>query len=204
MKKTFAAVALAGILTFSVGTIAAQAAPNTSAEGSVTVSEAAEAPGKTFTYAGTGFTPEEVIDTTVTHTGPAAAGAFGSTGGGLSLSAPSIGKPAAPISFTTTVAADGTFSVPVILAKTGSYTLATTGRTSGKTAAQAVKVTASADAATTARSGGEVAGVFKGGVANTGIDLSVLVWSLVGSGALATGMGTVVTSRRRHRNTQDA
>ena len=203
MKKTLASLALAGILTFSAGAVAAQAAPNYPAEGSATVSDTTVVPGQAVTFAGSGFAPGETIDVTVTQTSAVAGGAIGSLGGGVSMSKPLIIKPAAPATFTTTATAAGTFSVPVSLDLKGTYTLTATGRISGNTVSQVVKVVTSLDAGNgtgiPAGTGNNVADGDKGGLANTGIDTGVLVWSVVGAGALAAGVGTVVVSRRRSR-----
>lgn len=201
MKKTLASLALAGILTFSAGAVAAQAAPDYPAEGSATVSNTTVVPGQAVTFAGSGFAPGETIDITVTQTSAVAGGAIGSLGGGVSMSKPLIIKAVAPTSFTTEATASGTFSVPVTLELKGTYTLTATGRISGNTATQVVKVVTSLDAdnGTGSGTGNTVADGEKGGLANTGIDTSVLVWSIAGAGALAAGVGTVVVSRRRSR-----
>ena len=160
-------------------------------------------PGQAVTFAGAGFTPGEIIDVTVTQTSPVAGGAIGSIGGGISMSKPLIIKAVAPSSFTTTATADGSFSVPVTLGEKGTYTLTATGRTSGVSVSQVVKVVMSADdgagAGSGAGAGNDVAGVDDGGLANTGLDAGVLIWSIVGAGALAAGVSTVVVSRRRNR-----
>ncbi|POH60674.1 LPXTG cell wall anchor domain-containing protein [Arthrobacter glacialis] len=197
MKKTLASLALAGILTLSAGAVAAQAAPNYPAEGSATVSETTVVPGQALTFAGSGFAPGETIDVTVTQTSAVAGGAIGSLGGGVSMSKPLIVKAVAPSTFTTVATAAGTFSTPVTLNATGTYTLTAVGRVSGNQASQVVKVVTSLNAGSGA--GNNVANAEKGGLANTGIDTSVVIWSLVGAGALAAGVGTVVVSRRRSR-----
>ncbi|MHA7269811.1 LPXTG cell wall anchor domain-containing protein [Arthrobacter sp. HLT1-20] len=208
MKKTLSALALAGILTFSLGTAAAQAAPDYPAPAPPVVSGGTVAPGQPFTFAAAGFTPGEIVDVTVTQTSPVAGGALGSLGGGVSMAVPMIVRPAAPQQFTTTAAADGSFAVPITLNEGGTHTLTATGRTSGKSVSQVVKVVDPAAGGGTGNGGSgtgkNVADGEKGGLANTGIDTGVLVWSIVGAGALAAGVGTVVVSRRRSRSTIDA
>ncbi|POH74897.1 LPXTG cell wall anchor domain-containing protein [Arthrobacter glacialis] len=203
MKKTLASLALAGILTFSAGAVAAQAAPSYPAEGSATVSNTTVVPGQAVTFAGSGFAPGETVDVTVTQTSAVAGGAIGSLGGGVSMSKPLIVKAVAPSTFTTTATASGSFSIPVTLDAKGTYTLTAVGRVSGNQASQVVKVVTSLDAnngtGVGSGAGNNVANAEKGGLANTGIDTSVVVWSLVGAGALAAGVGTVVVSRRRSR-----
>lgn len=204
MKKTLASLALAGLLTFTVGTGVAQAAPSYPAgPPAVTVSESTVVTGQAVTFAGQGFTPGETINITVTQTSTVAGGVIGGLGGGVSASVPLILKAVAPTSFTTTAAANGTFSVPVTLSEKGTYTLTATGQTSGLTLTQTVKVVTSLDAAGNGNgTGNNVAGVDDGGLASTGLDAGVVIWSIVGAGALAAGVGTVVVSRRRNR--QDA
>jgi LPXTG-motif cell wall-anchored protein len=202
MKKTLASLALAGILTLSVGTVAAQAAPEYPAAPGATVSDTTIVPGQAVTFSGQGMTPGEIVDVTVTQTSTVAGGAIGSIGGGVSMSKPLIIKPAAPVNYTTTAAADGSFAVPVSLDLTGTYTLTATGRTSQVSVSQVVKVVTSINggAGAGAGTGTNVAGVNDGGLANTGLDAGVLIWSIVGAGALAAGVSTVVVSRRRSRN----
>ncbi|WP_434618291.1 LPXTG cell wall anchor domain-containing protein [Arthrobacter sp. A5] len=208
MKKTLAAVTLAGILTLSAGAMAAQAAPDEypSAPGA-TVSAGTVAPGQAVVFSGSGFTPGEIVDITVTMSSPVAGGAIGSVGG-MSMSVPMIIK-AAPVSLTATAAADGSFSANVPLEQTGTYTLTARGRTSGVTVSQVVKVVAAAgtaaDVTGTSADAAAVAGAANGtGLAYTGVDSGVLIWSLAGAGALAAGVSTVVVSRRRNRTAVDA
>lgn len=201
MKKTLASLALAGLLTLSVGTVAAQAAPDyPAAPPAATVSAGTVEPGQAVIFSGTGFKAGETVDITVTQTSTVAGGAIGSLGGGVSMSVPVIVKPAAPVTMTAIAAADGSFSTSVALDKTGTYTLVAKGRTSGVSVNQVVKVVANQDTG----AGNNVAAAGKGGLANTGIDAGVLVWTIVGAGALAAGVGTVVVSRRRSRNAQNA
>lgn len=204
MKKTFASLALAGILTLSAGAVAAQAAEDyPAAPPAATVSDSTVVAGQAFTFAGSGFLAGEIIDITVTQTSPVAGGALGSLGGGVSASVPMIIKPAAPIKMTTTATAEGTFSASIVLDTPGTYTLTATGRTSGVTVTQVVKVKAAAGVGTAADMNA-AAGSNAGGLANTGLDAGVVAWSVVGAGALAAGVGTVVVSRRRGRNTENA
>lgn len=188
-----------------MGTVAAQAAPDYPAGPSAVVSAGTVVPGQALSFGGSGFTAGEIIDITVTQTSAVAGGAIGSMGGGASMSVPVIIKPAASQSMTTVAAADGSFSTSITLNETGTHTLTATGRTSGVTVSQVVKVVASLDSeaglsGSNNGAGSNVAGTENGGLASTGIDTGVLVWSIVGAGALAAGVGTVVVSRRRSRN----
>lgn len=200
MKKILASLALAGLLTLSAGAVAAQAAPEYPAEAPSTITDTVVVPGQAVTFEGSGFAPGETILVTATQTSAVAGGAIGSVGGGVSMSKPLIVKAVAPVTFTTTASASGTFSIPVALSSTGTWTLTAVGQTSGTTATQVVKVVATLPGSGTGSdSGNNVAADNKGGLANTGIDTGVVVWSLVGAGALAAGVGTVVVSRRRSR-----
>ena len=118
MKKTIASLALAGVLTLSAGYPAAPPAAS--------VSEGTVVPGQAFTFAGNGFTPGEIVDITVVQSSPVAGGALGSLGGGVSMSVPMTVQPAAPASYEAVAAADGSFSAPVTLDETGTYTPAST------------------------------------------------------------------------------
>ncbi|WP_207345839.1 LPXTG cell wall anchor domain-containing protein [Arthrobacter sp. E3] len=208
MKKILAGVALASLITLSAGSVAAQAAPNDYPAGapSSTVSTGTVIAGEAVIFSGSGFIAGEIIDITVTQTSPVAGGAIGSMGGGISASVPMIIKPAAPSSFIVTADSNGAFSTPITLEQTGTYTLTAKGRTSGVTVSQVVKVVASVDAGVGnngSNSGNNVAGD-KDGLASTGLDTSVLVWSIIGVGALGAGVGTVVVSRRRNRESANA
>ena len=203
MKKILASVALASLLTLSAGAVAAQAAPSDYPAGppASTVSTGTVVAGEAVVFSGSGFTPGETIDITVIMTSPVAGGAIGSLGGGISASVPMIIQPAAPASFTAVADDNGAFSTPITLEQTGTYTLTATGRTSGVTVSQVVKVVANIDAGVGndgSGTGNDVAGN-DDGLASTGIDASVAVWSLIGVGALGVGVGSVVLSRRRNR-----
>ncbi len=202
LKKILAGVALAGLLTLSAGTVAAQAADGdyVAPPPASSVSTGTVIAGQAVIFSGSGFTPGEIIDITVTMTSPVAGGAIGSLGGGVSASVPMIIQPAAPITLTATADANGAFSTPITLNQTGTYTLTAKGRTSGVTVTQVVKVVANTGAGVGndgSGTGNNVAGN-EDGLANTGIDASVAVWSLIGVGALGAGVGSVVISRRRN------
>ncbi|MFQ4147861.1 LPXTG cell wall anchor domain-containing protein [Arthrobacter sp. LAPM80] len=213
MKKTLAGIALAGILTMSAGTMAAQAAPSDpypAGAPASTVSTGTLTPGEALDFNGSGFIPGESIDITIVQTSTVAGGALGSMGGGISASVPIIIKPASTHNHTVTADANGAFATSISMDQTGTYTLAATGRTSGVTVSQVVKVVTSNGAG--AGGNGSNAGSNNGnnaagsndGLASTGLDASVLVWSLVGVGALGAGVGTVVVSRRRNRQSANA
>lgn len=157
-------------------------------------------------FSGSGFIPGETIDITVTMTSPVAGGAIGSLGGGISASVPMIIQPAAPASFEVVADDNGAFSTPIALEQTGTYTLPATGRTSGVTVTQVVKVVANVNAEVgyIGSDAGSYVASSEDGLAATGIDASVAVWSLIGVGALGIGVSSVDISRRRHRADQAA
>lgn len=215
MKKTLASLALAGVLTLSVGAVAAQAAPEYPAPSpGATISDSVIAPGQVVIYTAGGFDPFETVIINIVQTSTIAGGAIGSLGGGVSASMPLIIQPATPTSITTQADAKGFISVEVPLDMTGTFSISATGQTSGFTsAAQVVKVVVGGEtgngtaggAGNGTGTGNDVAGAGNdGGLANTGLDAGVITWSIVGAGALAAGVGTVVVSRRRSRNTENA
>ncbi|WP_211879760.1 LPXTG cell wall anchor domain-containing protein [Pseudarthrobacter albicanus] len=168
-----------------------------------TVSNGTVAPGKTFVFSSVdgGFTPGETIQVTATLTGtPQAIG--GSFSGGASMAVPAkIILPLAPLTFTTTADASGNFAIPLDLPAEGTYILTAEGLTSGKTVTSSVTVDAAAAGSGTglANTGGTAGGTATSGtgLANTGADTSLVLWSLVGAGALAAGVTSVVVVRRR-------
>jgi LPXTG-motif cell wall-anchored protein len=190
MKKSLAALALAGSIALvgAVPAIANTPYPAPSTPG--TVSDGTVAPGETFTFSGSGFLAGEAITVTVTLTrAPQAIG--GSFSGGASMAVPAkINLPLAPQTFATTADANGNFAFPVSISEAGTYTLTATGAVSGNTVTSSVTV-ASATGTGVATSGSASE------LADTGANSSMLLWSLVGAGALAAGATSVVVVRRR-------
>jgi LPXTG-motif cell wall-anchored protein len=191
MKKSLAAIALAGSIAF-VGAAPAMAntpypAPSTSG----TVSDGTVAPGETFTFSGSDFLAGEAITVTVTLTrAPQAIG--GGFSGGASMAVPAkINLPLAQQTFATTADANGNFAFPVSISEAGTYTLTATGLTSGKTVTSSVTVAGAAVGTGVSTSGTAAE------LADTGANSSMLLWSLVGAGALAAGATSVVVVRRR-------
>ncbi|MBP1135086.1 LPXTG-motif cell wall-anchored protein [Arthrobacter sp. PvP023] len=194
MKKSLAAIALAGSIAL-VGAVPAMAtttdrypAPGTCAA----VSDGTVAPGETFTFSGTCFGANQVITITVTLT--IAPQAVGGVSGGPSMSVPSrITLPLAPQTFTAKTDSNGDFSFPLTINEAGTYTLTASNGTDSYSTT--VKVAGSEAGTGLANSGGTTtAGT---GLANTGADASLILWSLVGAGALAAGATSVVVVRRR-------
>ncbi|WP_155848417.1 hypothetical protein [Arthrobacter sp. 35W] len=119
------------------------------------------------------------------------------------MSVPMIIKPSVVVA-TAVADSGGNFSTTVMLTEHGTYTITATGATSGVTATQVVRVVAASTDGNAAGSGTTGNGSNNNDLASTGIDPSVLVWSLIGVGALAAGAGTVVISRRRSRQNAEA
>ena len=206
MRKSLAALTLAGSIAL-VGAVPAVAnnanypAPNTS----VSVSDASVAPGEAFNFSGAGFTPGEGITITVTPTGtPAATGSV--SAGSLSVA----GRiPLAPSTLSATADGNGAFSAPIVINEPGAYAITATGNTSGVTVGPVTVVVGGAGLSNTGGGAGTGAGAGSnlantGGtpLANTGADSSLVLWSLVGAGALAAGTASVVVARRRAKGAE--
>lgn len=192
MKKSIAALALAGTfaLTAAVPAVAVNA-PYPAPRANSAVSDGVVGPGESFTFSGRGFLAGERLIIRVTPGArPASTGA--SIAGGPSRSVPSkINVVLAAQEFSATADANGAFAFPLTLSESGVYTLTATGVTSGKVATQTVTVEgAAADLSNSGANAGA-------GLANTGADSSLILWSLVGGGALVAGAASVVVVRRR-------
>lgn len=204
MRKSLAALTLAGSIAL-IGAVPAVAnnanypAPNTS----VAVSDASVAPGEAFVFSGTGFTPGEGITITITPTGAPAASGGSVSAGSLAVS----GRiPLAPSTLGAVADGNGAFSASIVISEPGAYAITATGNTSGVTVGP---VTVIVGGAALSNTGGNTTGTGTGlantgGVplANTGADSSLILWSLVGAGALAAGSASVVVARRRAKGTE--
>ena len=203
MKKSLAALTLAGSIAL-VGAVPAVAANYPAPNSGVAVSDASVAPGEAFTFSGTGFTPGEGITITVTPTGTPAASGGSVSAGSLSVS----GRiPLAPSTLGAVADANGAFAVPVAIDTPGAYALTATGNTSGHTVGPVTVVVGGTALSNTGGNSGTGTGLANtGGVplANTGADSSLILWSIVGAGALAAGTASVVVARRRAKNTEAA
>ncbi|KRF05098.1 hypothetical protein ASH00_11715 [Arthrobacter sp. Soil782] len=201
MKKTIAAVAIAGSLTF-VGAGAAQALTYNPTPSQGTVSDGTVAPGEAVVFSSNQglFTPGEIIDITVDFVAgePAASGAAAGAGRvGAALGGPILPM-AVVLTDTVTADAEGNFSYSVTLEEEGTYTLTATGRESGVTVSSTVVVDApeaTVGGGTTGSTG--ATGTTSGGLANTGIDSAMLLWGAAGIGALGLGAGSIFVARRR-------
>lgn len=209
MKKLLAALALAGSVIL-VGSMPATAVtpatyPAPAVEG--TVSTASPAAGEPTTFSGEGMTPGESVEVTATPTSePQAIG--GSFSGGASMAVPAkLTLPLEVLTFITTADASGKFMAPVTLPTEGTYTLKARGLASGNTVKVTITVTAPGGGTNTgtsvlpqanngspANNGGTTT---TPGLAQTGADTILVLWSLVGAAALTAGITSVVVVRRR-------
>lgn len=168
LKKTLAVIVLAGSLGL-MGAVPAMAYP---ADTPPTVTSPGNPTvGQPFVFSGTGFVPGETVTVTVRQ-----------------------GRGNGPVVSTYTVTADGSgaFTLSINIAKPGAFTVTATGA-SGETASKTIQVgsvTGNANGVALASTGGT-------SLANTGASPDLLLWSLVGAGALAAGTASVVVVRRR-------
>lgn len=201
MKKSISALALAGTIALT-GAVPAVAAvyPAPPAEDSGTVSDGTVAPGEEFTFSGSGFQAGEPVTVTATPTTAPQAFGGGTTGGAVMSVPTKIVVLAATQTFSTTADANGSFALPLSISEPGTYTLTATGAISGHVVTQSVTVAGTAaDHPNTGDTGTGLAntGGSGAGLANTGADSSLVLWSLVGGGALVAGAASVVVVRRR-------
>ncbi|WP_104138155.1 LPXTG cell wall anchor domain-containing protein [Arthrobacter sp. ZGTC131] len=200
MKKSIAALALAGTIALT-GAVPAMAARYPAPPLSAAVSDGTVGPGETFTFSGRGFLAGERLTITVRPGARPASTGASIAGGGASRAVPSkINVLLAPETYTTTADANGAFAFPMSISKPGVYALTATGATSGITT-PVVTIRVAPGLANTGGNNGGNAGVELAstgtGLANTGADSSLILWSLVGGGALVAGAASVVVVRRR-------
>jgi LPXTG-motif cell wall-anchored protein len=191
MKKTLAALALAGSIAL-VGSAPAMAQGLYPAlPPAASVSDGTVAPGEAFTFFGQGFLPGETVTITITLVQSGASNA-----GGTAVSA-KIPVFQAPQTLTAVADEQGKISVPLTINEAGTYQITATGNTSGVTVGPVTVVVAAAlsnPGGNAAGSGNANAGA---GLAATGTDSGLVLWTLVGAGALAAGATSVVVVRRR-------
>ncbi len=191
MKKTLAAVALAGSIAL-VGSAPAVATTYPAPAPAAAVSDSTVAPGETFIFTGQGFLPGEAVTITVTPVDGSAPAA------GSQSVASKISVFTAPTTLSTQADAQGKISVPIVINEAGTYSITARGNVSGVTVGPViVKVVAAL-----ANTGGNTAGGAPlantgSGLANTGADSGLVLWTLVGAGAMAAGATSVVVVRRR-------
>ncbi|MET3175511.1 UNVERIFIED_ORG: LPXTG-motif cell wall-anchored protein [Arthrobacter sp. UYCu721] len=194
MKKTLAALALAGSIAL-IGSAPAMAATYPPLPPQAAVSDGTVGPGEQFVFRGQGFLAGETLTITVTPGNPPAASGA-NIAGGTSFSA-KIPVFLAPQTFSATADAQGAVAFPISISEAGTYSITATGNTSGVTVGP-VTVTVAASLANTG--GGAPLATTGGGLANTGADSGLVLWTLVGAGALAAGAASVVVVRRRAKN----
>ncbi|WP_285249773.1 LPXTG cell wall anchor domain-containing protein [Pseudarthrobacter sp. fls2-241-R2A-168] len=197
MKKTLAALALAGSIAL-VGSAPAMAATYPALPPQAAVSDGVVGPGETFVFRGQGFLAGERLIIRVTP-GQAPASNGANIAGGRAVAA-RIAVVAEAQELSATADAQGAVSLPIAISEAGTYSITATGTQSGVTVGP-VTVTVAASLANT---GGSVSGTTggaplanTGGLANTGADSGLVLWTLVGAGALAAGATSVVVVRRR-------
>jgi LPXTG-motif cell wall-anchored protein len=196
LKKSLAALALAGTIAL-VGSAPAMAV-NYPAPAPGTVSGSIVTPGATITFSGTGFKPGEVIHISIVITAPGGPQGAAAPGAGAAVMAVGSSLSLAPTEVNTTADANGAFAVPVTLTEAGTYQLTAVGAQSGHTVT--ATVVAAAPAALANTGGAALANTGGVGLANTGVDSSLILWGLVGAGALVAGTTSVVVARRRAKN----
>ena len=193
MKKTLAAITLAGSIAV-IGAFPAVAADKYPAPpANSAVSDGVVGPGADFVFRGKGFKAGEGLIIKVTPgTKPASTGAS-VNGRGMSVTG-KITLPLAPQQFSAKADTSGAFALALSISEPGVYTITATGLESGVTATSSITVegAAVAPASTTTTTSTSTSGL-----ANTGADSNLMIWSLVGAGALAAGVTSVVVVRRR-------
>ncbi|MFH5878536.1 LPXTG cell wall anchor domain-containing protein [Arthrobacter sp. NA-172] len=165
-----------------------------------TVSSATVTVGGTVVFSGTGFTPGETITITIVFTPAPQGAAAPGTSNGIAMAVPG----ALPLASTTTTLtavanSSGAFSSDVTLNAAGTYQLTAVGATSHHSVTATV-VAAGVSGAGLANTGGAALANTGTGLASTGVDSSMILWGLVGAGALVAGTASVVVVRRRAKN----
>ncbi|MDQ0689819.1 LPXTG cell wall anchor domain-containing protein [Arthrobacter sp. W4I7] len=194
MNKTFAALALAGSIAL-VGSAPAMAATYPALPPQAAVSDGTVGPGETFVFRGQGFRANEPLVITVT---PGQAPASNGAGVGNRAVAARIAVVTEAQNLSATADAQGAVALPIAISEAGTYSITATGTQSGVTVGP-VTVTVAASLANTGGNvpGAPLANTGGTGLANTGADSGLVLWTLVGAGALAAGATSVVVVRRR-------
>lgn len=197
LKKSLAVLALAS--TIALAASAPAMAVDYPAPVPGTVSNATVTVGGSVVFSGGGFTPGETITVTITFTAAPQGAAAPGTSGGLALAVPGA-LHLAPTTVTAVANSSGAFSTNVTLTAAGTYQLTAVGATSGHSVTSTV-VAAGVSGSGLANTGGTgLANTGGTGLANTGVDSSLILWGLVGAGALVAGTASVVVVRRRAKN----
>lgn len=192
MKKTLAALALAGSIAL-IGSAPAMAATYPALPPQAAVSDGVVGPGETFVFRGQGFRAGEPLIIRVT---PGQAPASSGAGVGNRAVATRIAVVTEAQELSATADAQGAVALPIAISEAGTYSITATGTQSGVTVGP-VTVTVAASLANTGGNAGGAPLANTGGLANTGADSGLVLWTLVGAGALAAGATSVVVVRRR-------
>ncbi|MFC9350455.1 hypothetical protein [Arthrobacter sp. NPDC057013] len=197
MKKSIAALALAGIIALA-GTAPAVATtyPAPGSEQGL-VSDGTIARGESITFSGSGYIAGETINIS-----------FQRTGGKKD----SEGRRPAPSNFSVSADRSGAFSTTITFTEGGNYIIKAVGATSGTTRSAAVVVNSGNGGGNNNGGGNHGLGKGKGnsdfaavssvtaagtGHANTDGDSNLVLWALVGAGALAASAASAAVVRRR-------
>ena len=194
MKKTLAALALAGSIAL-IGSAPAMAANYPPIPPQAAVSDGTVGPGETFIFSGQGPFQGQSLTINVTPGNPPAASGANIAGGTSFSNKISVFIEAQTLS--AQADAQGKFSVPVTIREAGTYFLTATsasGYTVGPVRVVVDPAFSSTGVALSNTSGGTTTGT---GLANTGADSGLVLWTIVGAGALAAGAASVVVVRRR-------
>ncbi|SEP86650.1 LPXTG cell wall anchor domain-containing protein [Arthrobacter sp. OV608] len=194
MKKTLAALALAGSIAL-IGAGPAMAATYPPLPPQAAVSDGVVGPGETFVFRGQGFRAGEPLIIRVTP-GQAPASNGANIAGGRSVAA-RINVVAEAQTLQATADAQGAFSLPIAISEAGTYSLTAEGVESGVVVGPVTVVVAASLANTGTTTGGAPLANTGSGLASTGADSGLVLWTLVGAGALAAGATSVVVVRRR-------
>ena len=193
MKRSMATLALAGTIALA-GTAPAVAAtyPAPGNEHGL-VSDGTIARGESITFSGSGYIAGETINIT-----------FQRTGGKKN----SEGQRPAPSNFSVIADRTGAFSTTITFMDGGNYMISAVGATSGTTRTAAVVVNSGngggngkGNSGFTAVSSVTAAGTATG-QANTVADSNLVLWSLVGAGALAASAASAAVVRRRAKDAE--
>jgi len=190
MKKTLAALALAGSIAL-IGSAPAMATTYPALPPQAAVSDGTVGPGEQFVFSGRGPFAGESLTITVTPGNPPASG-----GRSVAIKIPVFQAQ----TFGAQADAQGNFSVPITISTAGTYLITATGNVSGNTVGPVTVVvdpSFASNGAALSNTGGGASLANTGGLASTGVDSGLILWTLVGAGALAAGATSVIVVRRR-------
>lgn len=192
MKKTLTVLALAGSIAL-IGSAPAVADDYRPLPSQAAVSDGTVGPGETFVFRGQGFLAGESLTIRVTP-GQAPASNGANIAGSRAVAA-RISVVTEAQTLKAQADAQGAFSLPIAINEPGTYSITATGDTSGVTVGP---VTVTVVPAALVANGNAVANASdKSVLAETGADSGLVLWTLVGAGALAAGATSVVVVRRR-------